>query len=233
MTSKIFKITGLVFLLNSGSAFSGTMETQSASYHNAKENFYFGVGLGSAFDTHYFSILNTNSGASVQINSSHSHALVNLLAGYGFTAYNRFYLGGELGTNFPRRTTNFNRQGVSPTSPIVTNYLSLQDYVTGDVLPGFRFNNFLIYGRLGLAYSHLGFYQDATMTTPIFEDSSNQLSERLGLGINYAVTPSFSLSVDYTYMDYQAWDIFFPRVPVVSKSKPCTNYVGLSLIYSF
>jgi outer membrane immunogenic protein len=235
MTSKGLNYLLLSLLLGSHPAISGTtgslIETSDCS--NARDNFYFGAGIGGTLNHHNYSLVNTDTGLVLNLKPRHNRLIGNVFAGYGYTTNNNLYLGGELGTNFPRRTTRFTRPGVSLTSQTFTDYLSIQDQVSWDVLLGYRLRPyFLAYARLGMAYSSIHFHQDAVINAPRFDSSSNQLGGRLGGGINVNLTSNFSMGVDYTYMDYQILPVLYPGYTIDSNSKSNTQYVAFSVIYT-
>ncbi len=161
----------------------------------------------------------------------------NLFLGVGHTTINSLYLAGELGTNFPGRCTHiYNRPGVViADGNIYSNTLRVQDYITIDVLPGYRINtNWLAYARIGAAFADFQFYQDSNPVAPseVISASNTKFGGRFGAGSTYAFNQYLSLSIDYIYAEYQKQTVFVPKYNIGYQNTGIYNYVGMSLTYT-
>lgn len=226
--------TSLIFLISTFT-YAGDMGEQPISNCCSREGLYFGAGVGDSFNRFNFRVFNTVTGFEEIFYPRRDRVMATVFGGYASTAKNGFYLAGEVGTDFPKRKARVIRQGVQLTSTEFVDHLSVQDYVTADILPGYRINQrFLAYGRIGAAYSHLKFTQDATFTAPRFLNSYTIPSTRLGAGVNVGVTPQISVGVDYIYMGYQPLNALFSNgFTILFNSLVRTNYVGVSAMYNF
>lgn len=201
-----------------------------------RDNFYLGAGAGVAVDYWSLTVTDTSTGTNQITHSTGNNIIGNVFAGYGYTACNHFYLGGELGSNFPKRNTSLTRAGIISTSNSFIDHLFVQDYVTADVLPGYRFNDKLLaYGRVGATYSHLSFLQGSNSTagSDSFSSSSNKVGGRLGVGANCSLTKHLGAGLDYFYTYYPSVTSDWGQQNLQFKEKPHTSYLGLSVIYSF
>ena len=67
---------------------------------------------------------------------------------------------------------------------------SITDYLTMDVLPGYRLNpDILLYGRAGVAFRNAFFTQEAVIGE--FEsvtDSTNSVNGRFAVGVTYSLS---------------------------------------------
>lgn len=226
---------GLVLGMIAMPVFADTMSRPVEPISIAKDGLYVGIGAGAAFDEFKFSTFGTTNGILRTVNTNTSSPIGNIFAGYGATFNNNFYVGAELGTDFPSRNSDFPRLNASISGTSI-DHLTTRDYISWDVLSGIRVNSkFLIYGRLGVAYSKLIFNQDAnpSMSVPAFRNQFNQLSGRLGTGINYQAYKHFSVGVDYIYMDYQVFTGSYPGFKAEFREADSTNYVGFSIMYTF
>jgi outer membrane immunogenic protein len=219
-------------LLVLGLAFLIAMNGHAA----VRNGIYGGAGIGAAFDHYDLTTSNIATGFTVNSNANKTNLIGNAFIGYGYTADNCFYLGGELGTNFPKRSITINgRPGVVITPATFNDTLRIQDYVTGDLLPGYRIDtSWLVYGRVGITYSRLSVNQDANVSagTPSFSDGTMRVGGRLGAGINYSLSNNLGLGVDYYYTFYQSKSTNWSTFLLNFNQKPYTNFVGLSLFYS-
>jgi outer membrane immunogenic protein len=201
-----------------------------------RDGFYLGAGVGETFNRYELATKNTVTGFNVKKHDNHNSTVGNAFLGYGYTASNSFFLGVELGTIFPRRSGTIKRPGVTFTSFSFVNRLSVQDYLTGDLLPGYRINErWLIYARAGFSYAHLSLHQDANAAAsgPKFNRSDNKWGGRIGLGVNYGLTKHLGLGLDYFYTGYQKMNSRWPAFDVQFKQSTHSHYLGISLIYSF
>ncbi|MCP0913420.1 MULTISPECIES: outer membrane protein [Legionella] len=207
----------------------------TASQANTREGIYAGAGIGASFDQFNLSTKNTVTGftikSPVQKNTS---ALGNVFLGYGGTMDTGFFLGGEVGTYFPRRSaTIYNRPGVSVTSLTFNDTLKVHDYVTADILPGYRFNDdWLLYARGGLTYANLNIYQAPGTSGVTFRADENKFGGRIGAGINYAFNDNLGVGLDYFYTRYQEMNANLPAFNIRFNQQVSGNYVGLSALYT-
>lgn len=200
-----------------------------------RDNLYLGAGTDITFNQFSITANSTVTGFTVSKDPTSTDLIGKIFAGYGYTAKNNLYLGGELGTNFPRRSASTQRPGVSLTAFTFTDHLYVQDYLTGDILPGYRIHpDWLVYTRFGVSYAHLKLNQSANSAagTPEFNASDNKFGGRIGLGINYAMTKHLGAALDYYYTSYQDLSATWTAFNTHFKYQPKTNFVGLSINYS-
>ena len=242
MTINMKKTTVAVLLLTASTGFCGTMGALVSEEHSAKDGFYLGAGVGTSFNNYNFHALNystgtTYSGVNNTTKNNNTNIIGNVFFGYGYTAPNSFYLGLEAGTNFPGRSTNIsNRPGVSIIgNNIYSDTLTTQDNITLDILPGFRPNqNWLIYGRAGLAIAELEWHHDAnpTANVEVFNARASKVGGRFGAGITYTLSHHLSASVDYYYSMYQKFTATVPKYTTSNQSTGTYNFVGASITYT-
>lgn len=145
-----------------------------------------------------------------------------------------FFLAGELGSYFPRRSVKVTRPGVTITPATFQDRISVQDYLTGDLLLGVRPKDcFVIYMRGGATWANLKLHQFANSSAPSFDGSQNRAGGRIGVGINYGVTRHFGLGLDYIFTSYQNMKSTWPEFSILFTEKVKSHYIGLSGIYSF
>lgn len=198
--------------------------------------FYLGAGFGESFNHYDFIVKNNLTGVTVNHTPDKNVTLVNVFAGYGVVFPACFYLGTEIGTNFPRRSITTTRPGVSLTSLTFIDYLRIRDYVTGDILPGYQINPCLVaYGRAGVTYSELTINQPDNPVAPgtRFNPSEKQWGGRFGAGIRYSLTNNFGISGDYIFTAYQQLKSDFTIFHATYSLKAHSNFIGLSLYYNF
>lgn len=196
-----------------------------------REGFYCGAGFGDSID-HYSQ---KASGIAV-INRSRTldHLAGTAFAGFGYTLCN-FYMAAEIGTYFPKRSMTIERPGANFIDSTFLTTTSVQDFVTGDILLGFRPDNtFLCYLRGGVSYSRLSFFQftNELENVSALDRSKKGAALRLGAGINYAITSCFGIGLDYIFTSYSSLS-FTTKLPTNFKVKGYSNYIGISGIFSF
>lgn len=202
---------------------------------SSRDGVYLGAGIGAIADKYDLTTKNLTTGFSVKSPvSDEKNALANVFLGYGSTADSGLYLAGELGSNFSGRSTTIsNRRGVALTTLTFADKLQVQDYATFDLLPGYRFNeDWLLYGRAGLTYSHFSLRESATALTPAFNVSENKAGGRLGAGINFAFNNNWGMGVDYIYTRYTEMNAKAALYNVSFNQKLSSNYLGLSTFYT-
>lgn len=117
------------------------------------------------------------------------------------------------------------------------NRITVQDYLTGDALLGFRSNPcFLLYvrGGVSLAHERIQEYENSA-TNPIARPHNferNRAAGRVGAGVNLGFSEHFGIGLDYIFTHYPRLRFFTPggtdtRVHIHS------HYVGVSGIFSF
>lgn len=201
-----------------------------------RENVYLGLGCGAVFDEFDFEAKNVNTGFAIHKKARQTSCLGTVFFGYGYTNDDCFYLGGEIGTNFPRRISTLHRKDVALTDFTFTNVVAVQDYLTVDVLPGYRISDeCLIYARIGGSYGNVGLKLEANELAGAAEYNFHQdrYGLRAGLGINYAYSELVGFGIDYYYTGYQKIKTFIGQYATDQNQRPQTHYVGLSLILSF
>lgn len=202
---------------------------------NSRDKLYIGAGVGATFDQFDLTTRNIINGFTIKSpTNDKTSALGNVFVGYGGTSASGFYLAAELGTYFPRRSaTNNNRPGVFLTTLTFTDTLRVQDYVTLDALPGYRFNEtWLLYGRAGLSYANLELHQPATVATPTFNFSEDKLGRRIGAGLNFAANKHLGIGLDYFYTYYPQMNSVTGAFNTSFSQKTSSNYVGVSALYT-
>lgn len=179
MFIKSKKMIIATFFLVSNAGFSGTMDAEVPDYLDAKEGLYLGAGVGGSFNNYKLTATNLATGVDVNSKVNNRAVIGDVFIGYGYTTVNSFYLGGEVGTNFPRRSATINsRPGVVVTSTTFTDTLQIRDYVTLDLLPGYRVMPYwLLYGRAGIIFGQLKLDQPANSAAgvPSFTASNNSV----------------------------------------------------------
>lgn len=221
---KIFlKLTASLFFLLSS----------LTSHANVRDGLYLGAGLGESFVANELTTTSYSSGLTVNSDGDENNTIGNLFIGYGSTSDSGFFLGGELGTNFPGRTVNMDGIANAAFSPfVVSNRLTITDYVTLDLLPGYAINNgILLYGRAGFSYGQLRYKQVLNNSAFSIETDNNTWGGRIGLGTTIAFSPNFGMALDYYYSAYQEMTVASPLFNMQFKSKPSANFVGISLLY--
>ncbi len=221
----------------SHSVFSGTMGPEINENFNPKNGLYIGAGVGTFFNDYTLHTVDIPTGFNATTRQNNANVIGNLFLGLGCTAVNSLYLGGEIGTNFPGRSANiYNTPSVSiGGGNIFSNTLNVQDYITIDVLPGYRLTgNWLAYARIGAAFADFHFSQDANpvANTVVINKRSTQFGGRFGVGSTYAFNKYLSLSADYFYAEYTTYAAFIPEWNIDFKNNGKYNYVGLSLTYT-
>jgi opacity protein-like surface antigen len=199
-----------------------------------RECFYVGYGTGDSIDS-----CNVKASFSLIVERSKrlDHIVQNAFVGWGYTTCCNFYVAAELGTYFPERSITIERPGANLLGFSFVDQVNVQDYLTGDILLGFRPDAcFLYYLRGGVCYAHEQFHQfENSATTPIATPSNfekNGAAWRLGAGINYALFDHFGIGVDYIFTSYRNLH-FVTLLGTDLKAKIHANYIGISGIYSF
>ena len=205
-----------------------------SSTANTRDGFYVGAGIGRSFDQYLLAASNVANRYTINADADDGNTLGNIFIGIGYTTETAFFLGGEVGANFPSRKVNITGlPGVSVAYPIINNTLAVQDYVTMDLLPGYAINpTILVYGRAGLAYGELSLKQPRIGNSFGFNISENKWGGRLGLGANYALNNNFGIGIDYYYSIYQEMNIYSPVFNTHFTPKARSNFLGLSVLYT-
>lgn len=203
---------------------------------HALDGLYVGGSAGARFGSFDFNTKSLTSGLTVNKSDSQSNAAGSVFAGYGSSVYSNAYLGAEVGANLYKNTGKINRFSTVFLGSSVTDTMYLRDYVTADLLPGFKLNDELtIYGRLGLSYSRLKLHQSPlpANNVPVFELSQDKVGGRVGAGADYAFANNWSLGADYTYSFYPDFSTYWPLFNVTYRFKTKLNTVSAHLRYTF
>ncbi len=206
-----------------------------SSHATSRDGFYVGLGVGASYDKFDLTTKNNATGFTVRSASENATNVIgSAFLGYGNTAESGFYLGGELGTYLPKRSlTITNRPGVALTNLTFSDKLTVQDYVTFDVLPGFRLSeNWLLYLRGGITYAHMTIYQPTQGAATSFSADNNRIGGRVGAGVNVGFTDNFGMSLDYFYTQYQDSSYTFPAFNTKFTQGVSSNYFGISASYT-
>lgn len=196
-----------------------------------REGFYCGLGFADSID---FYSQKVSGGTTVKVSKNLDHLVGSLFVGFGHTLCN-FYIGGEVGTYFPKRSITAERQGAVFQNSTFLTTTSVEDYVTGDLLLGFRPNEVLLcYLRGGAAYSRLSFFQftNELESVPSRDRKKTDAAWRAGIGLNYSITPHFGIGLDYIFTSYPTLN-FTTSSTAKFKIKSSSNYIGVSAIVSF
>lgn len=162
--------------------------------------------------------------------------LAGIVVGYGFTTTKGLFVGGEMGGSFPNKPATIQRFGVVYTGEVFVNHISVQDYVNGDFLIGYRPTEpLLTHAKGGVVLSRFELSQQFTPSIPnsSFSDSSLGWGARVGAGVNYSVIGRFSLGLDYTYTKYQTSDYLWSTFDVQFSKQVSSHYITLSGILGF
>lgn len=200
---------------------------------NTRDGFYAGAGLGSTTDELELKTTHFSPDYTFHNTIEHDNIVGNIFAGYGYTTPNSLFVGGELGTNFPKRslTAIGLPSGLGPYYT-VTNTLYVQDYITIDILPGYVVNqNLLLYGRAGLSYGSLSLRQLPRYGLAGVTKSNNALGGRFGLGANYDLNNQWGIALDYDYTLYQKIDMYTYPYATEYSTKTTSNFFGISVLY--
>jgi len=224
------KFNGLSILFSLSVLFSISAQA------NVRDGLYLGAGIGTVFDQFKLTTRNTINGFTIVSPVQNKKQISgNVFLGYGSTNINKLYLGVEIGSDFPSRSSTISgRPGVSVTAATFTDKLRVQDYVTLDILPGYRFNkNCLMYVRLGGTYAKLSLHQNPVGFIPAFDNEENKIGVRIGAGANFAFNSHFGVGIDYFYTRYPNLTSTYGAFNTQFKQKTSNNYVGISTVYTF
>jgi opacity protein-like surface antigen len=148
-------------------------------------------------------------------------------------------LGAELGTSFPSHLKKFKRRSVTIPGKIFTDHIEFQEYLTADLIPGYRINcDWLIFGILGISWGELSLYQPSRydfekqeLTSPKFHKAKNEAGLRLGAGVEYQLNSCLSLKLDYCYSEYQKLHAEWHKYDIHFKEKFHNQVIGISIVY--
>ncbi|ASQ47300.1 outer membrane protein [Legionella clemsonensis] len=206
-------------------------------YANVKDGFYAGAGIGGSFDRFKLTTQSPVTGFTIYSPPQNESTFMgDVFLGYGGTSMHGFYLGAELGTYFPQRTgTVKNRPGVTLSQTRFTNIMRIRDYLTADLLPGYRFNQqWLVRARLGAAYANSKFRQLATASSSQTDNQEKIVGGRIGAGIDFAYTNQLSIGIDYFHTQYREMSTVSAHpFNTRFRQKVSSNFVGVSASYTF
>jgi len=204
------------------------------AYANVRDNFFLGAKTGGVFNHYTVKAQNTLNGFLVKRSSNTTDVIGNVFIGYGKTFKSCFYLGVELGTNFPNRDESITRDGVFLTSLKFTDCITIKDYILGDFLPGYRIcKSFLAYLRIGASFGRIKMKQLAVETAPEFKNKKNIFGGRFGFGISHEITKHFDIGIDYYYAFYQDLKVKFQGYNTKVKTSLGSHFVEALVAYSF
>lgn len=204
-----------------------------------REGIYIGAGCGATFDHFEYKATNLQTSNVVKKSINKSHCLGMAFLGYGHTfdfCNSNFFIGGEIGTSFPKRFVTIHRQGATFTNQTFVNHMSVQEYMNIDLMPGYRLlNKMLFYVRAGTSYAKLKLSQDANASANLsaLHKKSNKWGLRLGLGLNYEFFDWLGIGIDYIYTGYQKISTVRSSTNTKHAQKTHTQYVGISIIFNF
>ena len=197
-----------------------------------RDGFYVGAGVARTHDQLKLNSTLLSTDFSMTNEADEGSTLGNLFIGFGNTFPTAFFLGGELGANFPSHSITINGRSALTIATVVSNTLNITDYLTFDLLPGYLIGqNLLVYGRAGIVYGSLTLKQPATPLVPGFNSSDTVCGGRFGLGTTFALDEHFGIGFDYYYTIYQQYK--FTAVPnnTQFESNASSNFFGFSLLY--
>lgn len=202
---------------------------------SVRDNFYIGLGFSESFNHFELKTENPSTRLSSSKKKNEIKALGNFFLGYGYS-FNMLYLAAEIGTSFPKRSTEIKRPGVTLLPFSFLNKITIQDYLTGDILLGARpINCLLIYLRGGGTWAGIKLHQfeNNDANTPSFDAKKHKLAWRCGFGAAYELTKHFGLGVDYTFTHYQHLKVFWQDFDIFFSEKTHASYLGINAIFSF
>jgi outer membrane immunogenic protein len=199
-----------------------------------KEGLYVGAGIGGSMYNNKITAYNTTSLFQVNRTFNSSDAQASVFAGVGKTYNDKYYLGLEANSYFPRHNSTWSqRPGVTRTALNFQTSFQTQNYVNLDLLPGYRVSpQWLIYGRAGLSFSNITLSQEPISTSPTLAQTNSKIGGRFGAGIAYQITDHIGAGVDYyySYMPTSTHNFFGREIGYQLDSY--WNYVGFSLFYT-
>ena len=230
------KLSIALLALSSSFAYAGTMGAIVEETAYMKEGLYVGAGIGGAMYNDKIQAQNPFTLLQREKSFSNSGALASVFAGVGHTWCDKYFLGLEANSYFPHHTAYWSdRQGVTETNYTFENKFMVQNYINLDLLPGYRVTpDWLIYGRVGLAFSDVLSYQHANSiaNAPSFSDTNSVLGGRFGAGINYQISRHIGAGVDYFYSYNPQTNYSFNDKSTALGISSHYNYVGFSLFYT-
>lgn len=204
-----------------------------STHATVRDGLYLGAGAGVSYDQYDLSTRYSIPGLTVNNKSNENNVLGNVFVGYGYTAPNAFFVGGELGGYFPNHSVTLqNRFDLNLPYSRVNDKLTLRDMVTLDLLPGYAITqNLLLYGRTGLSYGGLSLNQSSPIFAKEFTQNENLWGGRFGVGGTFALDEHFGISVDYFYTAYQNMSFYKTSYYSQFTANPSSDYVGMSVLY--
>jgi hypothetical protein len=142
-----------------------------------------------------------NAGADLRVDRASHGGTGGLFAGYGFLPFDNIYLGAEAEAEMSYADWNIDRD---PTGRI---YDAQKDWTLGGALrAGYVFNDtVMVYGRAGGVMS--GVDTDYTRGAQDISQEDTLSGIRYGGGMEVAATERLFLRMDYTYTDYEDYDV--------------------------
>ena len=164
-----------------------------------------------------------------------------LQAGYNYTLPSHLVLGVEGDVSFPN--TIRGNQTISSASIGEANYEETVQYfgtVRGRI--GYSFNNWLVYGTSGLAWTYDQFTRAQLAGTPVGGTAisgTNESSLRwrtgwtIGAGVEVALAPNWSTKLEYLFTDFGITRVTFPAGAQRFASDLDMHEVRLGVNYNF
>ncbi len=164
-----------------------------------------------------------------------------LQAGYNYMLPSNLLLGVEGDVSFPNSISG--NQTISSASIGQASYGEIVEYfgtVRGRI--GYSFNNWLVYGTGGLAWTYDQFTRAQVAGTPVGGTAipgTNESSLRwrtgwtVGAGVEVALAPNWSTKLEYLFTDFGITRVTFPAGAQRFDSDLAMHEVRLGLNYSF
>ena len=164
-----------------------------------------------------------------------------LQAGYNYMLPSHLVLGVEGDVSFPNSISG--NQTISSASIGQASYGEIVEYfgtVRGRI--GYSFNNWLVYGTGGLAWTYDQFTRAQVAGTPVGSTAipgTNESSLRwrtgwtVGAGVEVAPAPNWSTKLEYLFTDFGITRVTFPAGAQQFDSDLAMHEVRLGLNYSF
>lgn len=222
-------LVGVTSFLLASPCFSGFYVGASVGPEGAsftRSAFVKSIGVPQASSSSAFSVVDRDHFSGLGVFGS-------IFGGYGWR-HNRFYAAAEANANLSSVKYQLTNDEYMHQTFLKTEFTIRHSEGIG-LLPGyFLSDTTLFYGRIGYANGRLRISEsDPTIRSM----SRNRSGIRYGLGIRHALTPRFTLMMDYSQIDYQRvqGSVYEPFGAVLKNTtiKAHTAQVGFGLIYNF
>lgn len=157
-----------------------------------------------------------------------------LFAGYGSTFHTNYYLAGELNANVSSVKHTLTNDEYIHRNFQKTSF-TMENSLGASILPGyFLSDSTLAYGRVGYSNARLKI-KESDPTIQSINKRRNGI--RYGIGVRHALSPQFSLMMDYSQINYMSVksNVLVPQAGISKHTSitPATAQVGFGLIYHF